>query len=201
MTGKRYDSDAEGGRRLWNKVIGTLAEEAERLPQGHVLDPAQPRYGAEYLARCRLGQGGFKIAVGSAYRWRCAVCGEKTKPVLEAAHIKPFSASGRSRTENGLLLRADLHKLFDKGYLTVTIEYQIEVSHRLEEEFENGKDYNPFHGWPRAAEQGVSRVAQLERLSRLGQSLRGGRGGGLSAQDLPPPPRQDLTPLKTSPAH
>ncbi len=151
VTGKRYDSDAEVGRKVWNKVIGVLAEGAECLPQGHVLDPAQPRYGAEYLAKCRLGQGGFKIAVGSAYRWRCAICGEKTKPVLEAAHIKPFSASGPSRTENGLLLRADLHKLFDKGYLTVTSEYRIEVSRRLEEEFENGKDYYPFHGRPLVA--------------------------------------------------
>jgi putative restriction endonuclease len=44
--------------------------------------------------------------------------GEKTLPVLEAAHIRPFAEDGPHRIANGLLLRSDLHILFDRGYIT-----------------------------------------------------------------------------------
>ena len=67
-------------------------------------------------------------------------------PALEAAHIKPYNESGPHAVNNGLLLRSDLHRLFDRGYITITPEYKIEVSRRLKEEFKNGRSYNPFHG-------------------------------------------------------
>lgn len=47
---------------------------------------------------------------------------------------------------NGVLLRRDLHALFDKGYVTITPAMQIEVSRRIREEFENGRDYYRLHG-------------------------------------------------------
>ena len=67
--------------------------------------------------------------------------GERTLPVLEAAHIKPYPLVMRYEVSNGLLLRADLHKLFDGGYLTVAPqEWRIVVSKRIREESENGRD-------------------------------------------------------------
>ena len=42
---------------------------------------------------------------------------------------------------NGLLLRRDIHSLFDAGYVTVTPNYRFEVSKRIKEEFENGRHY------------------------------------------------------------
>jgi putative restriction endonuclease len=84
--------------------------------------------------------------VTDAYQRRCAISGEKTLPVLEAAHIKPYAAHGPHRVSNSLLLRSDLHKLFDSGYLTVTLDYRVEVSRRIREEFSNGKEYYAFHG-------------------------------------------------------
>ena len=42
--------------------------------------------------------------------------------------------------------RQDLHTLFDRGYLTVTSEYKVEVSQRIKEEFNNGKEYYAMHG-------------------------------------------------------
>ena len=50
--------------------------------------------------------------------------------------------------DNGLLLRSDLHILFDRGYLTVTPELKIEISRRIKEEYENGRDYYKYHGSP-----------------------------------------------------
>ncbi len=108
--------------------------------------PDQPRYGAEYLTRSRLGQGAFRVLVTESYQKRCAVTGEKTLPVLEAAHIKPFAEDGPHQVSNGILLRSDLHKLFDLGYVTVTPELKLEVSSRLREEWHNGREYYAYHG-------------------------------------------------------
>jgi putative restriction endonuclease len=106
------------------------------------------RFGAEYLARGRLGQGAFRVLVIDAYERRCAVTGEKTLPVLEAAHIKPYSLNGPHRLNNGILLRSDLHKLFDLGYVTVTPQLRLEVSPRLKVDWHNGREYYAHHGLP-----------------------------------------------------
>lgn len=49
------------------------------------------RYGAEQIIKPRLGQGAFKILITETYNHKCAITGEKTLPVLEAAYIKPYS--------------------------------------------------------------------------------------------------------------
>jgi putative restriction endonuclease len=74
------------------------------------------------------------------------VTGEKTLPVLEAAHIKPYANEGPHRVQNGLLLRSDLHKLFDLGYVTVTPDLDMEVSSKLREDWSNGREYYAWHG-------------------------------------------------------
>ena len=94
----------------------------------------------------RLGQGTFRIAVAGAYEGACSVTGEHSMPVLEAAHIRPFANLGPHAVPNGLLLRADLHRLFDRGYATVTPEGTFEVSRRLAQEFDNGKVYYDLQG-------------------------------------------------------
>ena len=70
----------------------------------------------------------------------------RSLPVLEAAHIKPYAADGPHRLSNGILLRSDLHKLFDLGYVTVTPDLHFEVSQRLKTEWENGREYYAHHG-------------------------------------------------------
>lgn len=67
--------------------------------------------------------------------------GEHTLPVLEAAHIMPYSAGGTHQVTNGLLLRAGIHRLFDDGYVTVTPDYRFEVSDALAEDFNYGRTY------------------------------------------------------------
>lgn len=149
VQGKTYDTDMEDGRALWTSV------QAARADNQKVAEPAlsddsyeQGRFGAEYLTRGRLGQGAFRVLVTDAYDRRCAVTGEKTLPVLEAAHIKPYALRGPHRVSNGILLRSDLHKLFDLGYVTVTPELRIEVSPRLKTEWQNGREYYAHHGQP-----------------------------------------------------
>jgi len=88
-----------------------------------------------------------RILVTDAYSRRCAITGERTLPVLEAAHLKPYSVVKRHELSSGLLLRSDLHRLFDDGYLTMDPkDYRLIVSKRIREEFENGKDYYRLEG-------------------------------------------------------
>ena len=94
----------------------------------------------------RLGQGAFRVLVTDAYDRRCAITGENTLPVLEAAHIRPYSDDGPHLIENGLLLRSDMHILFDKGLLTLTPEMRWEVSSQIREQYANGKLYYSYHG-------------------------------------------------------
>jgi putative restriction endonuclease len=76
------------------------------------------------------------------------VTGEKTLPVLEAAHIRPVAALGQHRVDNGLLLRSDIHTLFDRGYVTVTPDHRFRVSPRLKQDWQNGRVYYQFDGSP-----------------------------------------------------
>lgn len=98
------------------------------------------------MTKVRIGQGAFRVLITDAYSRKCSITGERTLPVLEAAHIKPYSEAGPNFISNGILLRSDMHTLFDSGYLTITNDFNIEISSRIREEFQNGKEYYQYHG-------------------------------------------------------
>lgn len=150
VSGKGYDLGTPAGAHLWQQVKERLQPQpgAPVARDERVLREEAPVYGRAYLQKARLGQGAFRVLVTDAYARRCVVTGERTLPVLQAAHIKPVSRSGPNRLDNGLLLRADLHILLDKGLLTVTPDLHVEVSRRIKELFENGRDYYALHGRP-----------------------------------------------------
>jgi putative restriction endonuclease len=150
VRGKTYDTQERIGSEVWRKVERHLQMiNYELITTGDVPVAAESaRYGDYYLQKARLGQGAFRVLVTDAYQRRCSITGERTLPALDAAHIKPFSESGPNYTRNGLLIRSDIHKLFDKGYVTITPEYRIEVSRRIKEEYENGREYYAYHGRP-----------------------------------------------------
>jgi putative restriction endonuclease len=148
VQGKTYSTDDQAGADLWTRVQERLVLRKFAKDEVVSVGEAAARYGAEHLAKTRLGQGAFRVLVTDAYSRRCAMTGEKTLPVLESAHIKPYALSGPHQVNNGLLLRSDLHKLFDLGYITVTADFHVEVSTRIREEFENGRDYYALQGRP-----------------------------------------------------
>jgi putative restriction endonuclease len=84
--------------------------------------------------------------VTDSYRRRCAVTGERTLPALDAAHIRPYAEGGVHEATNGVLLRRDIHSLFDAGYVTITPSLDFEVSSRIREEYENGRLYYALQG-------------------------------------------------------
>lgn len=117
-------------------------------PQVHALPFYSPAYTPQYALReVRQGQGTFRVEVTDAYHRQCAVSGEHSLPVLEAAHIMEWSDTHTNDVTNGILLRADIHKLFDAGYVTVDPDgYRFVVSKRLKEDYDNGKEYYHLHG-------------------------------------------------------
>ena len=110
----------------------------DRVPL--VAEPGE-KYGSPVEVRPRLGQSSFRVLVTDAYQRRCAITGESTLMALEAAHIIPYSGEGGHDVRNGLLLRADFHRLFDAGLVSVTPDLRVRVSQRIKEEWFNGKVY------------------------------------------------------------
>ena len=99
-----------------------------------------PTHGTPRLVVPRMNQGAFRAVVLDVYESRCAITGHRIRPTLQAAHIRPVAHGGEHRVDNGLLLRSDIHTLFDLGYVTVDPTYRLRVSARLREDFGNGED-------------------------------------------------------------
>ena len=146
VRGKGFAAEVEPGKSLWNRVESILNAKNLVSQNESAVYLAKPRFGAPQTILPRLGQGSFRILVTDAYKRTCAMSGSHVLHVLDAAHIKPYTLGGEHAVTNGLLLRQDLHTLFDRGYLTVTPDYSVEVSQRIKEEFNNGKEYYEMHG-------------------------------------------------------
>ena len=141
VVGRGYSTNEEDGTRLWKAVTDRTA----LAPDENEGRDAE-RYGRPILVKPRLGQGAFRVVVTDAYERRCAVTGERTLPILDAAHIRSYKSGGEHEGSNGLLLRTDVHKLFDLGYVTIDPDHRFVVSRRLKEDFDNGKHYYDLQG-------------------------------------------------------
>jgi len=116
-------------------------DETEGAP---VFDPSSVEDGRKLIAmmiKRRQGQTGFRRSLMAAYGGRCAVSGCAIAPLLEAAHIHPYRGPETNAVQNGLLLRADIHTLFDLGLVTVSDRLEVQISVTLRE-----TDYGAFHG-------------------------------------------------------
>jgi putative restriction endonuclease len=150
VQGKTYDLSKGEGQRVWidcvARAVARREPDTSRIGSMIADRPLPGGYGAPQSVRPRLGQRSFRIAVLDSYERRCAITNEKTLPALEAAHIRDYRDVQEHTLNNGILFRADIHKLFDTGYVTVTPDFHFEVSRRIKEEFENGRDYYKLHG-------------------------------------------------------
>ncbi|MFC6150633.1 MULTISPECIES: HNH endonuclease [Mumia] len=76
----------------------------------------------------RRGQSAFRRQLLDAYGGACAITGTRVTDVLEAAHITPYRGQHTNDARNGLLLRSDVHTLFDLHRLTVLPTRQVRVA-------------------------------------------------------------------------
>lgn len=97
-----------------------------------------------YARKVRRGQKAFRDILLKLYSGKCAITGEGPPVVLEAAHIWEHASSGVNHSSNGLLLRADMHILFDERLININPDsFLIEVSPSLA-----GTQYERFNGKP-----------------------------------------------------
>ena len=148
VRGKTYRSSSnEEERHIWKRYLNLRRAYHPTQSLQVPLLVGEPTFGTAYLKRPRIGQKMFRAQVLQAYENRCAVTSEHTPLVLQAAHIKPYSKGGLHSINNGLLLRSDLHTLFDNGYLTIRPEdHTLKVSGALEAHFANGVRYKKRDG-------------------------------------------------------
>jgi putative restriction endonuclease len=163
VSSKRYDLTAGEGRRVWEACQARVAGLRMPVVPGQVAD-RRARYGEPRLVTPRLGQGTFRVAVTEAYGRACAATGEHSLPALEAAHIRSYADDGPHEVRNGVLLRADLHRLFDQGYVTISPQQRFEVSRRLREDYSNGRSYYPLHGASVHVPVGIAEQPALEHV-------------------------------------
>lgn len=136
--------------RQASRLLGEIAYDHAEAPD-ELVKPFHPEELDErklVLAHSiqREGQGAFRTRLLDAYGRRCAITGERTEPVLDAAHIQPYLGPRSNHIQNGLLLTKEFHTLFDLGYVTVTAALEVRVSPRLRAEWHNGGRYYPYDG-------------------------------------------------------
>lgn len=118
----------------------------EEIVDAFTLVDVDEREVAQAKVKPRLGQGTFRTRLLQAYDGRCAITGEHTEIVLDAAHIQPYLGPQSNHIRNGLLLTKEFHTLFDAGYVTITPEYKVRVSPRLHADWDNGHRYYAVDG-------------------------------------------------------
>ncbi len=89
----------------------------------------------------RKGQGQFKGKILKAYNNKCCITGETCPELLEAAHIQPYLTELSNHIQNGILLRVDLHRLYDNGLLFIDKDYIVHISSLI-----IGDDYLKYNG-------------------------------------------------------
>ena len=83
----------------------------------------------------RRGQPQFRRDLLTAYDGACAISGTRTSEVLEAAHIVAYNGRRTNHVQNGLLLRADIHTLFDLGLIRIDPQsYKIAVHDSVQDD-------------------------------------------------------------------
>ncbi|MEY4519881.1 MAG: hypothetical protein RLZZ499_2481 [Cyanobacteriota bacterium] len=81
--------------------------------------------------KARRGQNTFRKELMKAYGGKCTITGCEVEEILEAAHISSYKGEHTNIVSNGLLLRADIHTLFDLGLIKVDSNYKVVVSSEL----------------------------------------------------------------------
>lgn len=152
VRGKMYQVGETDGSSIWTALEQRLSTKSyadfDQDQLAVLTTKEEAKYGNPVLIQPRLGQSSFRVLVTDAYKRRCAITGESTLVALEAAHIIPYSKDGSHEIRNGLLLRADFHRLFDVGLVSITQDLRIKISPKIKEAWFNGKAYYRLNNEP-----------------------------------------------------
>ncbi|MFT6405939.1 MAG: 5-methylcytosine-specific restriction protein A [Candidatus Azotimanducaceae bacterium] len=147
---KRILIEANLSEGVWKEVIfGTDAttipiSEDDVEKDAEEFSPEDAEKSKEKISRAvalRRGQPKFRKKLLNMYESTCAVTGTSLPPILEAAHIVPYMGEKTNHVTNGILLRADIHTLFDLGLLGINQSYEVVVSSSMKE-----TEYEAYNG-------------------------------------------------------
>jgi putative restriction endonuclease len=126
----------------WPDVLMATAEASFAAPPDEAIPPDDydARVRTLRSVHARKGQAPFRRKLLEAYQGRCAISDCTVESVLEAAHLRPYRGPASNSRGNGLLLRADLHTLFDLGHIGIDpISRRVSISPAL-----RGSEYETF---------------------------------------------------------
>lgn len=88
-----------------------------------------------------MGQGIFRSVVTDTNGQKCIVIREQMLPALVTARIRPFCCVPENHVRIGILLRFDVHRLFDAEYMTLMSDYKIELNKHMQADFDDSENY------------------------------------------------------------
>jgi len=147
---KRILIEAKLSVDVWKEVI--FGSDATTIPiseddvetDAEEFSPEDAEKSKEKISRAvalRRGQPKFRKKLLNVYGSACAVTGTSFPPILEAANIVPYMGLKTNHVTNGILLRADIHTLFDLGLLSINQSYEVVVSRSMKE-----SEYETYNG-------------------------------------------------------
>lgn len=127
---KNIDNSRDGLKlKEYNSELSTEIQklEIEGYFEAETLEDSRERVLSSIVRR--QGQSEFRQKLLNIYNGRCPITGCDAEPALEAAHIIPYKGTATNHPANGLLLRADLHTLFDLHLVSICPEtYEIMIA-------------------------------------------------------------------------
>ena len=136
------EAHTDAGGLTWPDVMMATAEASAAVPPDQDLPPDDydARVRTLRFVHARRGQASFRRKLLDAYRGRCVISNCSVEGVLEAAHLRPYRGPDSNSPVNGLLLRADLHTLFDLGHIGIDpVSRRVSISPAL-----SGTEYETF---------------------------------------------------------
>jgi len=101
----------------------------------------EPREDLQRITNVREGQSEFKGKILRAYNNTCCITGESIPELLEAAHIQEYRNRSSNNVQNGLLLRVDIHRLYDNRLIFIDRNFVIHISNLI-----TSPQYTQYHG-------------------------------------------------------
>ncbi|MDM5197591.1 HNH endonuclease [Fictibacillus enclensis] len=120
-------------KELYGDYIEYSNEEFKLVDESNIIK-------GHFKRKRRIDSPKFRELTIAAYN-KCAITGEKFLGILEACHIQPYINEKSNHIQNSILLRIDIHELFDSGLITIDGNYKVYVSSLLSSEY-----YQSFQG-------------------------------------------------------
>lgn len=136
-----HDAESQRWLLVRGDAPGARESDSENEPSDDDTSPGADDARRVRTIKVRRGQSEFRSALLGAYDGKCAVTGSRIKDLLEAAHIVPHAQGTNYRVSNGILLRADIHTLYDLHLLSIDERYRVHLSKLLQT-----SEYLRYHG-------------------------------------------------------